>query len=103
LTVIPRDGETAEISAGSVDLDGPFIERVNTGAVRIRSIPDEPGLAVCATVPAGARVRVFHDRLPIGGFSTGVVIQDGRVVARSSGGPKTCASLPVLQGAILGR
>ena len=48
----------------------------------------------------------FHgmlDRLPIGGFSTGVVIQDGRVVARSSGGPKTCASLPVLQGAILGR
>src|SRR5208283_5559871 len=68
LTVIPRDGETAEISAGSVDLDGPFIERVNTGAVRIRSIPDEPGLAVCATVPAGARVRVFHDRLPIGGF-----------------------------------
>lgn len=112
LTVVSRGRETAQakVSAGSVDLDGPFIERVynldrqrldvKPGVVRVYSKTGEIGLAVCMTVPAGTRVRILHDDFPIASFATGAVIQDGVMVGRS---PKICASLAVLQQAILGR
>src|ERR1700690_3722406 len=44
LTVIARDGKKggAEVSAGSVELDGPFIEHVNN--VDLRRLEIQPGV-----------------------------------------------------------
>jgi hypothetical protein len=119
LTVIgqPETAHVASLSAGSVALDGPFIERVDNldmrrldvkpGVLRIRGIPNESGLAVCLNVPAGSYVRVLHDDLPIVGPITGGIVQDGRLVAQdrpvAGSGAKICPSVPVLQQAILGR
>jgi hypothetical protein len=113
----PETERAASLSAGSVTLDGPFIERVDNldmrrldvkpGALRIRGIPNESGLAVCVNVPAGSYVRVLHGDLPIVGPTTGGIAQDGRLVApeREDAGSsaKICPSVPVLQQAILGR
>lgn len=89
--------------------NGPFIERVNDldlqrldvkpGTVRVQAKANEPGLAVCVTVPAGTHVRVLRDDLLIRASSTGFAIQDGRA---TPGVPKFCASVPLLQQAILG-
>jgi len=112
LTVVTAHQEVthaAKISAASVDLDGPFIERVNDldlqrldvkpGTVRIQAKSNEPGLVVCVTVPAGTHVRVLRDDMLIRASSTGFAIQDGR---STPGIPKLCASVPLLQQAILG-
>jgi len=112
LTVVTAPQEVthaAQISAASVDLDGPFIERVNDldlqrldvkpGTVRVQAKANEPGLAVCVTVPAGTHVRVLRDDLLIRASSTGFAIQDGRATPWI---PKFCASVPLLQQAILG-
>jgi hypothetical protein len=97
--VTSQASSAATISAGSVVLDGPFIERVDNldsrrlnlepGIVRIRGLADESGLAVCLTVPAGTETRVLHE---------GSLVVDAQANLHKS---KMCDSLLVVRQAIL--
>jgi hypothetical protein len=109
VTVVPLTAKNAgaSISAGAVELDGPFVEGVTTidqqrierkpGVARIATISSEAGLAVCIVVPAGTKVRVLHDDLLVGGSSDGFVMRDGAMIARN---PRVCTSVPALQQAL---
>ena len=105
---VVSDNETADsakIWAGSVQLDGPLIERVNNldaqrlvirqGTVLVRGASNEAGLAVCVTVPSGTQVLVLNGGHLLGASKSGIVIRDGKVGGQH---PRMCAYLPLLMG-----
>ena len=102
------DSHGAEVSAGTVSTDGPFIESVKDldsrrleikpGGVHIQRVSGESGLAVCAGVPAGTDVRILRGEQLVARSTTGVLVADGEVLVRS---PKLCTSILAVRRAML--